>query len=217
MPAPLNLSKSEMEKMVLTGIGVIVFVIALIQFLTIPSLRKLGELNTETGKLRENLRQSQSLIANKAQMESRLAVLQRKLKDYKAALPPYSDMPNILQNISDIASESKVKITKIEPLKTEQQQAGAVVNSPNSANELAKSQEKAISSKIGLLYTEMPIKIEARGGYHALGKFINDIENAKNIMAIGDLEISSNSDDMYNHNVRLLVVAYILREETPAR
>jgi len=212
MPAPLNLSKSETEKMVLTGIGVVVFVIALIQFVTVPSLRKLGELNTATGNLRENIRKSQSLIANKAQMESRLASLQQKVKDYKAALPPYSDMPNILQNISDIASESKVKIAKIEPLKAEQQQGAAAP-----VNGSGKPQEKAISSKAELLYTEMPIKIEARGGYHALGKFINDIENTKNIMAIGDLEISSNSDDMYNHNVRLLVIAYILREETPAR
>lgn len=211
MSAPLNLSKSETEKMVLKGIGVVVFVIALIQFVTVPSLRKLGELNTETGNLRENIRKSQSLIANKAQMESRLAALQQKVKDYKAALPPYSDMPNILQDISDIASESKVKIAKIEPLKAEQQGAAASVNGPG------RPQEKAVSGKTELMYIEMPIKIEARGGYHALGKFINDIENAKNIMAIGDMEISSDSDDMHNHNVRLLVVAYILREETPAR
>lgn len=212
MPTPLNLSKSETEKMVLAGIGVVVFVFALIQFVTVPSLRKLGELSAETGKLRENIRKSQSLIANKAQMDIRLAALQQKVRDYKAALPPYSDMPDILQDISDIASESKVKITKIEPLKAEQQQGAAAP-----ANGSGKPQEKAISGKTELLYTEMPIKIEARGGYHALGKFINDIENAKNIMAIGDLEISANSDDMYNHGVRLLIVAYISREEAPAR
>jgi Tfp pilus assembly protein PilO len=213
MPAPLNLSKSETEKIFLMGIGVVVFVIVLIQYLTVPSLRKLGELNIETVRLRENLRQSQSLIANKVQMESRLAVLRQKVQDYKSALLPYSDMPNILQNISDVASESKVKITKIEPLKEGQQQHGAV--SP--ANGFGNPQENAISGNNGLLYIEMPIKIEARGGYHALGKFINGIENAKNIMAIGDLEIISNSDDMYSHSARFLVVAYILREETQAR
>lgn len=217
MPAPLNLSKSEMEKMVLMGIGVVVFVLLLLQFVTIPSIRRLGELNKEIIKLRENLKKSETLIAGKPQMDNRMAVLQQKLKDYKSALPPYSDMPNILQNISDIASESKIKITKIEPLKAEQQQTGAAVNPPSPASALAKPQEKAVPSKTELLYAEMPIKIEAKGGYHALGRFINDIENAKNIMAIGDLEISSNSDDMYNHNVRLLIIAYILREEMPDR
>lgn len=217
MPAPLNLSKSEMEKMVLMGIGVVVFVFLLLQFVTVPSIRRLGELNKEIIKLRENLKKSETLIAGKPQMDSRMAVLQQKLKDYKSALPPYSDMPNILQSISDIASESKVKITKIEPLKAEQQQTGAVVNPPSPASTLGKPQEKPVPSKTELLYTEMPIKIEAKGGYHGLGRFINDIENAKNIMAIGDLEISSNSDDIYNHNVRLLIIAYILREEMPAK
>ncbi|MDP2942553.1 MAG: type 4a pilus biogenesis protein PilO, partial [Candidatus Omnitrophota bacterium] len=208
----LNLSKAEMEKAVLMGIGVFVFVIALLQFVTVPSLRKLGELNTETVKLRENLKKSQSLIANKSQMESRLAVLQQKLKDYKTALPPYSDMPNVLQSISNIASEAKVKIIKIEPLKVEQQQ-GAIA--PGSA--VVKPQAKPEAGKGGLLYTAVPIKIEAKGGYHALGKFINDIEASKNVMAIGDLEIETSSDDMFNHNARLLIIAYVLREETPAK
>lgn len=211
MPAPLKLSKEEMEKAVLTGIGVFVFVIVLIQFVTVPSLRKLGELNTETGRLRENLKKSQSLIANKSQMESRLAVLQQKLKDYKTALPPYSDMPNVLQNISNIASGAKVKIIKIEPLKVEQQQAGALI--PESA--AVKPQARADAGRTGLLYTEIPIKIEAKGGYHALGKFINDIETSKNVMAIGDLEIEAGSDDIFNHSARLLIIAYVLREETP--
>jgi Tfp pilus assembly protein PilO len=209
MPAPLNLSKEQTEKMVLMGIGVFVFVMVLFQFVMVPSLRKLGELNTEIGRLRENLKKSQALITNKAQMENRLAVLQQKLKDYKTALPPYSDMPNILQNISNIASETKVKIIKIEPLKAEQQPAavpGAV-----------KPQGKPEPGKAGLLYTEIPIKIEARGGYHALGEFIGEIEASKNIMAIGDLEIDASPDDMFSHNARLLIVAYVLREEMPAK
>ena len=180
--------------------------------MTAPSLRKLGELNTETGRLRENLKKSQSLIANKSQMESRFAVLQQKLKDYKTALPPYSDMPNVLQNISNIASGAKVKIIKIEPLKAEQQQ-GAIV--PGSA--VTNPQAKPEVGKGGLLYTEVPIKIEAKGGYHALGKFINDIETSKNVMAIGDLEIETGSDDIFNHNARLLIIAYVLQEETPAK
>ncbi|MDP3787568.1 MAG: type 4a pilus biogenesis protein PilO [Candidatus Omnitrophota bacterium] len=212
MPALLKLSKAEMEKTLLMGIGVFVFVIALLHFVTVPSLRKLGELNTETVKLRENLKKSQSLIANKSQMESRLAVLQQKLKDHKTALPPYSDMPNVLQSISNIASGAKVKIIKIEPLKVEQQQ-GAIA--PRSA--VVKPQAKLEAGKGGLLYTEVPIKIEAKGGYHALGKFINDIEASKNVMAIGDLEIEASSDDMFNHNARLLIIAYVLREETPAK
>ena len=212
MPAPLKLSKEEMEKAVLIGIGVFVFVIVLIQFVTVPSLRKLGELNAGTGRLRENLKKSQSLIANKSQMESRFAVLQQKLKDYKTALPPYSDMPNVLQNISNIASGAKVKIIKIEPLKAEQQQ-GAIV--PGSA--VTNPQAKPEAGKGGLLYTEVPIKIEAKGGYHALGKFINDIETSKNVMAIGDLEIETGSDDIFNHNARLLIIAYVLQEETPAK
>ena len=212
MPNPLNLSKSEMEKLVGIGIGVVLVVFVLIQFVTIPSIRKSGELNKEIVKLKEDLERSEILIASVPQMQNRLAATQQKLNDYQTALPLRSEMPNILQNISGIAVESKVKLLKIEPLRSEKQ------TMPVAKLPAAKQQAKQDSAKTTQpIYTEMPIQIEARGSYHALGEFINKVETARNIMSIADVDIKRGSDDMFNHDARLLIIAYVLREETPAK
>lgn len=207
MPSPLNLSKSEMQKIAGIGIGALVIVFVLIRFITVPSIRKSVELKKEIIKLRENLKKSEALIANAPQMQNKFAAMQQKLKDYQAALPLHSDMPNILQNISSIAVESKVKILKIEPLRSEKQAMPA-----------AKQEGKQDLTKAAQpIYAEMPIRIEARGSYHALGEFINKVETAKNIMSIADIDMEIDSDDMFNHDARLLIIAYVLREEIPAK
>lgn len=212
MPNPLNLSKSEMEKLVGIGIGVVVAVFVLIQFVTIPSIRKSGELNKEIIKLKEDLKKSEILIASVPQMQNRLAVGQQKLNDYQTALPLRSEMPNILQDISGVAVESRVKLLKIEPLRSEKQAMPAA--KPPAAKQEAK---KDLSKTTQPIYAEIPIQIEARGSYHALGEFINRIETAKNVMSVADVDIERDSDDMFNHDARLLIIAYVLREETPAK
>lgn len=205
MPGPPTLSKPEIQKMAGMGIGVALFLAALFGFVTIPSIRKSAELKKEIIKLKEDIKRSEVLIASASQMQSRLTAIQQRLNDYQAALPKRSDMPNILQNISDMAAGSKVKLLKIEPAPADKLSA-------------AKQQGKQDLSKAAqTIYTEMPIQIEVKGGYHALGKFINDIETSKNIMAIGDLDIGASSADMFNHGARLLIIAYVLREETPVK
>ncbi len=215
MPSGQNLSKEQLEKMALIGIGVAVFVYVLLQFAMVPSFGKLGELGKDIGKLKEDLKKSQALIAGKPQLENKLAVLQKKLKDYEAALPPHSEMPNILQEIADIASDSKIKLIKLEPLKSEKPPAEAA--KPEKKTQAGKQAKREPAKVVLPIYAEMPIQIVAKGGYQAVGEFINKIESAKNIMAVTDVEIEGDAGDMFNHNARLLVIAYMLREEAPAK
>src|SRR3989338_7073573 len=104
MPRPSNISKSDLKKITLIGIAA---------FIVVFSLKK------EIVKEQETLKKDQALVASKSQLQARLASMQGKLKDYEKALPPYREMPNILQKIAEVAYESKVKIIKIEPLRTE--------------------------------------------------------------------------------------------------
>lgn len=206
MPILSNISKSDMEKMILTGILGFIIIFVIIQFMMVPSLGKLNNLKKEIIKEQETLKRDQALVASKAQLQSRLASVQEKLKDYEKALPPYREMPNILQKIGEEAYGCKVKVTKIEPLRTEKPAAAAKPGAkPETAN------------KPAAIYTEIPIQVEANGGYHALGEFINRIETSGNVMSIGDIEIKANPDDMLNHHARLLIVAYVLREEIPSK
>jgi len=199
----INLSKAEKEKAIFFIVVTVLIIVALIQFVTRPAIRKLGNLNRQVSEVRENLKKSESLIARKSQIENRFNSLQAKLEDFKLALPSRSDVPNILQNISRLAGESRVKILKIEPIKLERK----------SPLPISPQVKQPVVQPPPSIYTEVPIKVEAKGGYHALGEFANRIESAKNLMSISDLEIESNTDDMYRHNIRLLISVYLLQEE----
>lgn len=217
MPAPFkipNIPKGDLEKIILIGVAAAVLVFSLIQFGMVPSFRKLGALKNEIIKERETLKNNQALVASKSQLQARLASAQERLKGYEMALPPYREMPNILQKIAEVAYASKVKIIKIEPLRIEKPAEAAKARVAVPVKPGAKPEAP---KKPAAIYTEIPIQVEARGGYHALGEFINMIETSDNIMSIGDIEIRANPGDIQNHNAKLLVVAYVLREEAPAK
>jgi len=206
----LKLSKEETEKLVLLGIvGAIAF-FSLIQFSTLPLLSGIGKLNKDINKEREALKNADSLIKNKPQLEKRLEKLTAQVDAYEKAIPAHTDMPNILQEISGMASDCKVKISKIEPLRSEKQ-----LNPSNGAK--GKPVAKQEAGKPKALYSEIPIQVEAKGGYHEIAEFINKVETAPNVMSIGDIELHSNADDISNHSARLLIIAYVLNEEAKAK
>jgi Tfp pilus assembly protein PilO len=169
----------------------------------------INKLNKDISKERGDLKKADVLIKSKPQLEKRLAALNEMLGEYEDAIPPNSDMPNILQEISGFASETKVKISKIEPLRSEKKAE---------APKVAKGKQPArqeVDKKPKPIYTEIPVQVEAKGGYHAIGEFINRIETADNVMSIGDIEIRANSDDISNHSARLLIMAFVLSEGEP--
>lgn len=217
MPMPFNIPnipKDDLKKVVLIGIVAVVFVFSLIQFGMAPSFRKLGALKKEIIKEKETLKNDQALVASKSQLQARLASMEERLKGYEMALPPYREMPNILQKIAEVAYASKVKIIKIEPLRTEKPAESEKAKAVAPAKPGVKPEAP---KKPATIYTEISIQVEAKGGYHALGEFINMIETSDNIMSIGDIEIRANVDDIQNHNAKLLVIAYVLRQEAPAK
>ncbi|MFA5164732.1 MAG: type 4a pilus biogenesis protein PilO [Candidatus Omnitrophota bacterium] len=211
MPGKQAMSKEEMEKLVLIGIGVAVAFFALIQFSTLPMMRTIGKLNKDIVKEREDLKKADALIKSKPQLEKRLEALKVMMGKYDNAIPPNSEMPNILQEIAGFASESKVKISKIEPLRSEKPAEPA--KAPKGKQPVKQEAVKKPAS----IYTEIPIQVEAKGGYHAIGEFINSIETADNVMAIGDIEIRADSGDIANHSARLLIMAFVLNEEEPRK
>ncbi|MDD5270158.1 MAG: type 4a pilus biogenesis protein PilO [Candidatus Omnitrophica bacterium] len=211
MPGKQAMSKEEMEKLVLIGIGVAIAFFALIQFSTLPMMRAIGKLNKDIVKEREGLKKADALIKSKPQLEKRLEALKGMMGQYDNAIPPNSEMPNILQEIAGFASESKVKISKIEPLRSEKPAEPA--KAPKGKQPV---KQEAVKKPVSI-YTQIPIQVEAKGGYHAIGEFINRIETADNVMGIGDIDIHADPVDITNHSARLLIMAFVLNEEEPKK
>jgi Tfp pilus assembly protein PilO len=58
----------------------------------------------------------------------------------------------------------------------------------------------------------MPIAVNARAGFHELGKFFSAIENSGRFMKVADISIKSNKASPKKHDVELVVVTYTLPE-----
>jgi Tfp pilus assembly protein PilO len=98
-----------------------------------------------------------------------------------------------LENLSEMAKDSNIKIVGIVP-------AISYFKDDKSAN---KSQ----------IYREIPILITAKSGYHELGHFLNNLENADRFMKVADIDIKSNKTSPKKHDVELMVCTYILLPE----
>jgi Tfp pilus assembly protein PilO len=97
-------------------------------------------------------------------------------------------LPWLLQEISDIANKFEVKITQIKP------------------SQDVKSQEEIIAPvKLFPLF----ITLDLSCGYHSLGSFINELENANRFIAIKDMRISRSSSDYLHQSITLVLKTYV--------
>ena len=63
----------------------------------------------------------------------------------------------------------------------------------------------------GGFYSEFPILIEARAGYHQCGIFINKLENMEKFIRVDDVDIRGSSRDPRRHDIKLRVSTYIAK------
>ena len=101
-------------------------------------------------------------------------------------LPAEQEIPKLLEDLSDMAKRANVKILGITPMASKQEAQPAEI------------------------YQEIPILINAKSGYHELGKFLSDLENAGRFMKVADIKIKENKVSPKKHDVELLVLTYKL-------
>lgn len=53
------------------------------------------------------------------------------------------------------------------------------------------------------------ISLELVGDYHNLGRFLNDLENAPDFIAVEEIIIKSNANDYFKQNVNLVLKTYV--------
>ncbi len=125
-------------------------------------------------------------IENFAAFEDELQLLNSLYEDYFNRLPPQKEFPVFLELISALAKKNNIKIIAIEPQ--------AMIDNPD------------------LFYMEFPVLIDALCGYHDLGRFINNLEDAKIFMKIKDIKIANDDIIPKQHNVFLNISTFCLKE-----
>lgn len=175
--------------------GVLLVIFLLDYFLLMkPQLDTFFKVNSKISVLSAELKEAKENITKKSFYLSEVQKLKKRVSEANAKVKPKEDLPSILEQISLLADQNKLKIDQILP------------NSENQTLVLEDNKKK---------YYSLPIFIQARSDYHNFGRFINSIENSDIFFNIKSFTISSTESDR-EHKVILTLDAIIYEksEET---
>jgi|GEM_PF-3625777 Tfp pilus assembly protein PilO len=184
-----GLKKEQKQMLVLAVIVTVVMLFVYVNMLLKPQLEGLFNTAGRVGKLKADVKKAESDIARIGQLKKSMASYSEKMDRYGEVLPAEESMPALLESLADMARSSNMKIVGVAPI---EDRSGKPVR--------------------GQAYKSMPIAVNARAGFHELGKFFSAIENSGRFMKVADISIKSNKASPKKHDVELVVVTYTLPE-----
>jgi len=158
-------------------------------FLLGPAIGKTRSLGGEIKTLRQNLETIKNAITKLPELERKTVYLRSKTQELKIRFPSQSELPGLLEQISELAEKAEVEILEISPRKTQAEES---------------------SSEI---YEELPILMTATSGYHELGAFINQLENSERIFTVKEIHIRTNPSNSKRHHVNLVLSTFVREME----
>lgn len=182
-----RMDKNKKEATIIITAGSLLFAFIYFKIFIGPQIAGISALIPEVKKVRLDIGKTMDDISRKENFEKKLKQMEDEINLYIKKLPMEHEIPMLLEDISNMATTSNVKILGISPL--------------------GGGKEGGAKAKV---YQGIPIMINAVGGYHELGVFINKLENADRFMEISDLKVNSNKADYRRHNIELIVSTYVL-------
>ena len=189
----IDLKDRRTQALLLTVFAVLAAAALYICFVFVPQVVRVFELTASTGKMKSELKSARVVIKDFEKLKKDLKEQSQKVESYEKKLPAEQEIPALLENLSNMAKGSDIKIVGIVP-----------------AMSYFKDDKSAKKSQI---YREIPILITAKSGYHELGRFLNNLENADRFMKVADINIKANKITPKKHDVELMVCTYILLME----
>ena len=190
-PARFDLAKTDKEKTMLAVIAAVILIVVYFNFLVRPAASSLVKIVPKVSSLRKDIVSAKGLISNRGVTEKMRQELSKKLEGLEKIFPREREIPRLLESLSKIAGDSGVKILAIKPVAAVQGQ----------------------DAKDSEIYLTIPIEIEARSGYHELGRFLEKLERGERFIMIDNIEINANPESIHSHDVRLIAVTYALVNE----
>ena len=189
----MDLKSKQTQILLLIMLASFMGAAAYLYFVFVPQVIRVFELTVSTGKMKSELKSARVVIKDFERLKNGLKERSQKVESYEKKLPAEQEIPALLENLSNMAKDSDIKIVGIVP----------AASSFKDDNPVKKS----------LIYREIPILITANSGYHELGHFLNNLENADRFMKVVDIDIKANKTSPKKHDVELMVCTYILLPE----
>jgi len=172
-------------------IGILAFFLLLDFFILMrPQLAQLKKINPQIKKVSGKINNAKSDMRKLDEYRETLEKLSSKFNQANLKVKSRDEIPVILEHIANVARDTGVKIDQIIPDTLDQELL--------TQNEQQK-------------YYDLPIYIEARTGYHNLGRFLNKIGQSDISLRIGAFSITATSDNRY-HLVKLTFRTTVFEE-----
>ena len=186
----IDFKNKRTQTLLLVALVSFIAAAAYLYFVFVPQVVRVFTLSGDVAKMKSELRSARLVIADTDKLKNDFKEHSEKVESYEKKLPVEQEIPALLESLSNMAKNSDIKIVSIVP---------------------AMSYFKVDkSAKKSLIYREIPILITAKSGYHELGHFLNNLENADRFMKVVDISIKANKTSPKKHDMELMICTYIL-------
>ena len=150
------------QRALLGVVGLIPIVVGGYLFLISPIQTRINALAAERASLQRELTESRRIVADIERFRLEVAELEQRIDVVKDRLPTEKDMPPLYRTLSDAAFQSGLGVALFQP------------REPRASE----------------YFTEIPIAVNAEGGYHQFGSFFERIAGLPRVVNVIEWKLS---------------------------
>ncbi|HEV8643452.1 MAG TPA: type 4a pilus biogenesis protein PilO [Methylomirabilota bacterium] len=171
------------QKMVLGLAGVVVLVAAAYFLLISPIEVRISALRAQRESLQRELMESRRIVADIARFRREIAELEKNIEVIKEKLPNEKEMPTLYRTLSDAAYQAGLGVALFQPREP----------------------------KVTEYFNEIPITLNAEGGYHQLGDFYERVAAFPRVVNVVDWRLTGLSKGRTSIKADLTLATYVYR------
>jgi type IV pilus assembly protein PilO len=178
--------------LILTAVGILVFVVILAVVLVVPQFGKLAEIESMIGDADDQAAQAESLLTARQEAKEQAAFTDAALLELATAVPENPDLPSVIIELQDLAYDCNVQLRVIAP------------------TDLVQSTG----------YVTMPFEVEVWGSWadavdfvqrvEQLERQVRIVESTTQVLDEGDLLEAVDDLDDYSVTTTLLLESYVI-------
>lgn len=191
-----ELLKDEQNRMYVIGALTLIAAILYSGFIIIPKVGQLSKTASVAGDLREKINDVEAKAKRVDDISARLDGLKKEESFYTKGLPAEKEIPGLLESLSVIAKRSGIDIQSLTPYDV------LPIDGKNPHD---------------VHYREMPLLLDAKGGFHQVGEFVSNLQDASRYITVEVLGIQGDPKNPKKHNVRMMLKTYIAVENVPQK
>jgi len=183
-------AREENQKKILIVIVCVVILYVDVNYILKAQTQSLGSITPKITRLKNDLNNLTRDLNNMRSLKDKQSLAGQKEIVKSTTIISESRIIDLLQDISEMANKSDIKIAQIRP-----------------SREAGGQKQLYGSDK----YMPLFINLEMTCDYHALGRFISKLENAQTFMVVQEFKIQAQPADYLKQKVTLVLRTYVIK------